>query len=407
MPLLARPSPESYVMAHSHPSDTSDPQAYSSEDALSAQLLEHPLEHYLVAWRRYPFPLDWSAHFARAPLGAAAGLDYRHLHLEIGFGDGRYTVRRALQEPEDAFVGLEISSASVARALRRLKRQQQSNVRLLKVGAYFALQQLFAPHSLRSIVVNFPDPWPKERHEKNRLLQRRFFQLAASRLEPEGELRLATDHPAYLEFACAEAEASGLFSLHQGQAPEAVFETKYALKWKSQGKPLYYQIFRYHGATSAEFPCLERDAIMPHAIVRGRLPETLHFHKQVLAYADGHVILHEACRSLSAAPAADAPRLLIRATIDEPDFKQQLLVIVQRHSLTQANDKANNEGDSDDGNSDDNALTLLPGEGDAFIVRLESFGDPIITKTARGAVHAVTEWLLADPQGFRVLRRAY
>ncbi|HEV2125404.1 MAG TPA: tRNA (guanosine(46)-N7)-methyltransferase TrmB, partial [Chloroflexota bacterium] len=178
----------------------------------------------VLPWRRLTFPVDWAEQFGVAPL-----------HLEIGFGDGRYTVRRALEEPEAMFVGLEISSASIQRALAKVRRAGVDNVALLKVGANFAVKNLFAPQSLSSITVNFPDPWPKERHLKNRLLQRSFFELAASRLVPAGTLRLATDHPDYLLFALQEAEASGLFAAHEAEPPAAVFETKYALKWKGQG----------------------------------------------------------------------------------------------------------------------------------------------------------------------------
>lgn len=320
----------------------------------------------LLPWRRLPFPADWDAAFDRSG----------PLHLEVGFGDGRYTARRALERPEERFVGLEISSASVQRALRRLRREGIPNVRILKVGAQFAVRHLFAPGSLEDITVNFPDPWPKERHAKHRLLQRSFFELAASRLAVGGAVLLATDHPDYLDFARSEARASGLFDAREAEPPDAVFETKYALKWRTQGKPLYYQVFARRDLPAPEFPILERPDEMPHALLHGELPETLAFAKQVAEYGDGHVILHEVARSLPSASRGEAERLLVRASVEEPDLKQQLLVLVQRR------------------------------EGDEWIVRLESFGDPIITATVRGAVHAVTEWLAGAP-GLRVSERNY
>ena len=319
----------------------------------------------LLPWRRAAFPVAWPEVFGDAPL-----------HLEIGFGDGRYTVRRALEEPGSGFVGLEISSASVQRAVAKVRRAGVTNVALLKVGANFAVKNLFAPHSLSSVTVNFPDPWPKERHTKNRLLKRSFFELVASRLLPGGTVKLATDHPDYLEFALQEAAATSLFTSHEAEPPAAVFETKYALKWKSQGKPLYYRVFTYNGAKTPEFSILERPVTMPHALLEGSLPRDIHFEKQVLPYGGGHVILHEVARSLGADDASPGEKWLVRATVDEPDLKQQLLVVVKRR------------------------------EGDELIVRLESFGDPIITKPVRGAIHGVTEWLLNLP-GLRVKERNY
>ncbi|MDZ7704804.1 MAG: tRNA (guanosine(46)-N7)-methyltransferase TrmB [Trueperaceae bacterium] len=354
-----------------------------TDEALVRTLVTGESASPLLPWRRYAFPLDWGAHFSARP-GAP-------LHLEVGFGDGRYTVRRALENPKQNFVGLEVSSASVQRALHKVKRAELDNVKLLKVGAQFAVRQLFGPGSLSSITVNFPDPWPKERHEKNRLLQRSFFELAASRLVSGGAIRLATDHPDYLAFARDQAELSGLFRLEDADPPDAVFETKYALKWKTQGKPLYYQLFRYEGGETPAFPVLTRVDVMPHTILQGELPTQVAFVKQVVPYASGHVILHEVAQSLGndAAPdtddtdntnetdTADAERWLIRATIDEPDLRQQLLVVVQRR------------------------------RGGELIVRLEPFGDPIITKAVRGAIHAVTEWLLSLPTDLEVVRRSY
>ncbi len=317
---------------------------------------ESPTLRPLLPWRTRPFPVDWEHEFGGGG----------ELHLEIGFGDGRFTARRAVARPDAHFVGLEISSASVQRALRRVKRASIANVRLVKVGAQFALRQLFAPDSLSGIVVNFPDPWPKERHADRRLLQRDFFRLAASRLHAGGALCLATDHPDYLAFSLEQAELAGAFEAVQGPPPPAVFETKYALKWKEQGKPLHYVEFRYDGGPTDAYPPLERPTTMPHALLSGTLPASAPFDKVVLAYGEGHVILHEVARRFGGADDdgdGAAERWWVRASVDEPDLRQHLLVLVRQRSA------------------------------DEVIVRLEPFGDPVITPTVRGAVHAVTEWL--------------
>jgi tRNA (guanine-N7-)-methyltransferase len=321
----------------------------------------------LLPWRRLRFPLAWDEHF---PVSGP-------LHLEVGFGDGRYTVRRAQGAPNERFVGLEISSASLQRGLNNVRKRGLRNVKLLKVGAGFAVQHLFAPHSLESITVNFPDPWPKERHEKHRLLQAAFFKLAASRLGPGGAVLLATDHPDYLAFARAESRKSGLFTLETAEPPAAVFETKYALKWKTMGKPLFYQVFRYGGAATPEYPTLEREATMPHALLSGQLPPQVPFSKQVTPYAGGHVILHEVARSLGADDGEGGEKWFVRATVEEPELRQQVLVSVRSRG------------------------------GAGLIVGLEPFGDPVVTPVTRGAVHAVTEWLLTLPADLKVETRSY
>ena len=248
------------------------------DGSLERVLLDKEPSGSLFPWRRYRFPVDWDAQFEN--MGP--------LHLEIGFGDGRYTVQRAKDEPRGRFVGLEISSASLQRALRKVRTQNLNNVRLLKIGANFAVRHLFAPHSLQTVTVNFPDPWPKARHEDNRLLRAPFFELAASRLQPGGKVLLATDHPDYLAFAQTEAQKTDLYTLFETEPPAAVFETKYALKWKSQGKPLHYQVFEYRGGETPLYPPLERDETMPHALLTGSLPATLEtFEKRVVPYGRG------------------------------------------------------------------------------------------------------------------------
>jgi tRNA (guanine-N7-)-methyltransferase len=332
----------------------------------------------ILPWRQKKFPIQWAEEFANdAPL-----------HLEVGFGDGRFTLRRALEQPEQNFVALEISTTSMSRLLHKLRKAKIENVQVLKLGAQFAVKHLFDKGVLESITVNFPDPWPKDKHVDHRLLQRSFYYVAANRLRTGGTIRLATDHPEYLAFAKEEAIASNVFTLRDEVAPEAVFATKYALKWKAQGKPLHYQVFESLGSDAPAtdiHPLTSERSIMPHALLTGQLPKNPEFTKQVLPYEDGYVIVHELLQSLGTDEVGDdantlqtstpeisnsqtsKERWLFRVTIDEPDLKQQVLIIAKRR------------------------------EDDEYIVRFEPFGDPVLTKVARGAVHAVTEWLLTFP----------
>jgi tRNA (guanine-N7-)-methyltransferase len=172
---------------------------------------------------------------------------------------------------------------------------------------------------------------------------------------------LATDHPEYLQFALHEGAASGLFAIHRPDAPADVFETKYALKWREQGKPLHFVVFSRNDAAAPQYRTWERPETMPHALLRGRLPAGAPFTKQVLTYGSGHVILHELATVIDGEDGAG--RWLVRATVTEPDLDQQLLVLAHQRAP------------------------------DEVIVRLETFGDPLITPTVRGCVHAVTDWL--------------
>jgi tRNA (guanine-N7-)-methyltransferase len=319
------------------------------------------LRPILLPWRRVAHPVDWVAEFGReAPL-----------HLEIGFGDGRYTAARARAAPDHDHVGLEVSGTSVLRALRRLRREGIGNVRILKAPAEIGMRELFAPASLASITVNFPDPWPKERHARHRLLRVPFFRLASTRLLPGGEIRLASDHLDYVAFAREEAARSGVATRVERPAPPEVFETKYALKWRAQGKPLYYQVFALDGAGLPAPEPLGRHVTMPHALLDGGWPSDAPFEKLVVAAPEGHVIVHEAARAVG-----ESDRWWFRVTVDEPELVQRLLVVAQRRA------------------------------GGEVIVRLESFGDPLITPTVRAAIGVVTDWLESSG-GMRATARNY
>ena len=113
---------------------------------------------------------------------------------------------------------------------------------------------------------------------------------------------------------------------------------------------------------------------MAHAVLTGSLPPDLKFSKVVTDYADGHVILHEITRSLQEV------KLLVRATINEPSLRQQVLV-----SVRQKEPQTNSE----------------------IIVALEAFGDPLITETSKGAVHATCQWLLSQSDELSIKERCY
>src|SRR6516165_7475246 len=130
--------------------------------------------------------------FAPAPLAAAAlyGRDAPRT-LEIGFGNGENLAALAQAHPDQDFLGIEVHRPGVGRLLRALQSQQLTNVRLICHDAVEVLAQQIAPQWLQEILRFFPDPWPKKRHHKRRLLQQAFARQLAERLAPGGVLRVA------------------------------------------------------------------------------------------------------------------------------------------------------------------------------------------------------------------------
>lgn len=141
--------------------------------------------------------VDWVAGFGRSgPLIA-----------EIGCGTGDSLVPMAAARPASNVIAFEVFEPAVAGTLSRLAREGVDNVRLIVADAAQALATLLAPGSLSELWLYFPDPWPKVRHHKRRLLDPAFAALAASRLRPGGLWRLATDWADYADAMRAVLDA--------------------------------------------------------------------------------------------------------------------------------------------------------------------------------------------------------
>lgn len=120
--------------------------------------------------------------------------------VEVGFGMGEATALMAAAQPDVRLLAVDVHPAGVMALLRRLEAAGLANVRVHEGDAVPVLHAL-APGSLEELRLFFPDPWPKPRHAKRRLVRPSFAALAASRLAPGGVLHLATDIPAYVEHA--------------------------------------------------------------------------------------------------------------------------------------------------------------------------------------------------------------
>jgi tRNA (guanine-N7-)-methyltransferase len=145
-----------------------------------------------LLWPRYGLedsarPLDFAAAFGR--MGPTV--------VEIGFGSGEHLLARAAAEPARNFLGIDVHEPGVGRALREIASQGLTNVRLMCADAADVLLHSVAAGSVDELVVYFPDPWPKKRHHKRRLIQPEFAQLLARALVAGGRLRLATDWADY------------------------------------------------------------------------------------------------------------------------------------------------------------------------------------------------------------------
>ena len=164
-------------------------------------------------------PLDAAAAFGRtAPLV-----------LEIGSGTGEAAVAMAAADPARDLLAVEVHTPGVATLLRRVEQEGLRNVRVAEGDGLQVLGAALGPGSLDEVRVFFPDPWPKSRHAKRRLVTRPFAALVADRLRPGGRLHVATDWPSYAEQVLEVVAASpdlAVVSRERGDRPLTRFERR-------------------------------------------------------------------------------------------------------------------------------------------------------------------------------------
>jgi tRNA (guanine-N7-)-methyltransferase len=300
---------------------------------------------------------------------AADGLFGRRspVGLDLGFGDGRFLALMAGARPDWDWVGAEVSAVYVLRAMRRVAREGLANVRLYHGPAELLVRHVLARASVREVFVNFPDPWPKSRHQSRRLLRAPFLELLSARLVRGGLVCLTTDDEAYYRFVLEEAAATGLYEAVPSHPPAPVLATKYAAKWRSAGRPVYHLALRQTGEAALRVAPIGRPT-MPHAVLSGSLPEEVRFEKRVWVVGGARVVLLEACRALGDG------HLVLLAEVQEDGLGQQVMIEARAHPR-------------------------------GVIVRLCRFGDPLITPGVKAAVGCIAEFLAE--QGLSVVQRTY
>ncbi|GAB4222550.1 MAG: tRNA (guanosine(46)-N7)-methyltransferase TrmB [Spirochaetales bacterium] len=117
--------------------------------------------------------------------------------LEIGFGMGEATAQLAQEMPRTGFLGIEVHTPGVGKLLWEIHHRQLSNIRIVQADAVLVLQEMIAPESLDGVHIFFPDPWPKKRHHKRRLITDDFLTLLASRMKEGAYLYMVTDWEEY------------------------------------------------------------------------------------------------------------------------------------------------------------------------------------------------------------------
>lgn len=174
----------------------------------------------------------------------------RPLVVEVGCGNGQALAFMAANEPRFNFLGIEIHEPGVGRLLRSIEAAGLDNVRVAVRDAVEVFEQQIPMASLEQVRIYFPDPWPKKRHHKRRLIQAPFLQLVADRLRPDGLVHLATDWMPYAEWmleALAEVPAFELIGDPYLPRPEWRPQTHFEQRGERRGHRIVDIVLRRVG----------------------------------------------------------------------------------------------------------------------------------------------------------------
>ncbi|WP_110647877.1 tRNA (guanosine(46)-N7)-methyltransferase TrmB [Salinicola peritrichatus] len=166
--------------------------------------------------------------------------------VEIGFGMGQSLVEQAERHPETDFIGIEVHAPGVGKLLDEADKRGLTNLRVYREDALAVLAECLPEASIDTVQLFFPDPWPKKKHHKRRIVQLPFIELVRSRLKPGGIFHMATDWQAYAEhMAEAMAEAPGFANTAPAETAPYVDRPEFRplTKFESRGERLGHGVW--------------------------------------------------------------------------------------------------------------------------------------------------------------------
>ncbi len=173
------------------------------------------------------------------------------LRIEIGSGNGHFLVYQAEKHPDVCFMGIEIKGKRVTKSVWKTHRAGLTNLRWIRGNVRIVLEQMIPHATVDQFFLNFPDPWPKRRHLKHRIVEPSFINLLYDTLHSEGTVSLATDHQEYFAWMLLFFEQDGRF--HPVFTTEYVFQypeyspTLYEQRWRKDGRLIMYAVFKKKG----------------------------------------------------------------------------------------------------------------------------------------------------------------
>ena len=163
----------------------------------------------------------------------------RPLEMDLGCGDGSFLIDLAKHHPERDFIGVERLLGRCRKVSKKIIRNGLENARILRLDSKYVVEWLLPAESVSRIHLLCPDPWPKMRHNRRRLVQQGFLEAVKAALEPGGEFLFMTDHEEYFEWAVERIHASKLFEIRPWGDDSFFYpKTDFQIQWEAEGKSM-------------------------------------------------------------------------------------------------------------------------------------------------------------------------
>lgn len=172
-------------------------------------------------------------------LNACFDSDQHNLVIEIGFGDGVVLIESALKNPDKNFIGIEVYDSGLGQCLNEIDKHKIENIRLIYGDAVEVFEQFITKQSVEKINILFPDPWPKKRHHKRRLINKRFLALLSKSLINKGIVNVSTDWEDYAQQIELTFKESNQFKEIKSELRDL------KTKFEKRGIKLGHKIFNY------------------------------------------------------------------------------------------------------------------------------------------------------------------
>lgn len=280
------------------------------------QMKQFYMDYLIVPGEIEPYPIAWETMFGRAA----------PLAVEIGFGNGDFLIDWSLQHPGWNFIGIELSMESMMKLQKNLHQHKIVNTRGIREEAEFALREFFPDNSLRNVLMNFPDPWPKGRHRDRRLLSGNFVHILGVVLENGGQYELVTDQQWYAAHARALFHDSPFFETSCLETdPVRTVTTRYERKWREMGRSIYRLVARK--VQNASIHRLLEDSAMPHAFIE----KEIHIDSIEKLIGEEYIEAETFFVVKAAFSSSDGRGYLLRMITKDGHYKQSFYITVSRH----------------------------------------------------------------------------